>query len=227
MMEIDINYLVKEYGNMISMIAHRMIQNKEIAREAAQEVWYELCKSISSFKGDSEISTWIYTIARRTIGRYAACEKQVKMSEIEYFRSLPEFEYSGGEEAKREWIKERCDWCITALNHCLNNDARLIFIFRENIGLPYRQIGEIMELKESNVRQIYNRSIQKITAFMNDTCPLYNPDGACKCRICKPVYSIDMDKEYTMVQRMMRLADLYRKFEKELPRKNYWEKFLQ
>ena len=121
------------------------------------------------------------------------------MSEIEYFRSLPEIEYSGGEEEKREWIKERCDWCITALNHCLNNDARLIFIFRENIGLPYRQIGEIMELKESNVRQIYNRSIQKITAFMNDTCP----------------------------QRMMRLADLYRKFEKELPRKNYWEKFLQ
>ena len=86
MMEIDINYLVKEYGNMISTIAHRMIQNKEIAREAAQEVWYELCKSFSGFKGDSEISTWIYTVARRTIGRYAACEKQVKMSEIEYFR---------------------------------------------------------------------------------------------------------------------------------------------
>lgn len=37
MMEIDINYLVKEYGNMISTIAHRMIQNKEIAREAAQD----------------------------------------------------------------------------------------------------------------------------------------------------------------------------------------------
>ena len=74
MMEIDINYLVKEYGNMISTIAHRMIQNKEIAREAAQEVWYELCKSFSGFKGDSEISTWIYTVARRTIGRYAACE---------------------------------------------------------------------------------------------------------------------------------------------------------
>ena len=225
-MEIDINHLVKEYGKMISTIAHRMIQDKEIAREAAQEVWYELCKSISSFKGDSELSTWIYTIARRTIGRYAECERQVKMSEFEYFRALPEIEYSGGEEAKREWIKERCDWCITALNHCLNNDARLIFIFRENVGLPYRQISEIMELKESNVRQIYNRSIQKITAFMNDTCPLYNPDGACKCRICKPVYSIDMDKEYATVQRMMRLADLYKKFEKELPRKNYWEKFL-
>ena len=48
-MEIDINRLVKEYGNMISMIAHRMIQNKEIAREAAQEVWYELCNVIRRF----------------------------------------------------------------------------------------------------------------------------------------------------------------------------------
>lgn len=50
----DVNRLVEEYGNMISTIAHRMIQNKEIAREAAQEVWYELCKSFHSFKGDSD-----------------------------------------------------------------------------------------------------------------------------------------------------------------------------
>ena len=108
-MEMEIDRLVKEYGNMISTIACRMIQNKEIAREAAQEVWYELCKSYHQFKGDSEFSTWIYTIARRTICRYAARERQMKMSEAEYFRSLPDIEYSGAEEAKREWIKERCD----------------------------------------------------------------------------------------------------------------------
>ena len=61
---------------------------------------------------------------------------------------------------------------------------------------------------------------------MNDTCPLYNPNGTCKCRICKQVHSIGMDKEYATVIRMMRLTDLYMKFEKELPRKNYWEKFI-
>ncbi len=41
-MEMDVNRLVEEYGNMISTIAHRMIQNKEIAREAAQEVCRQL-----------------------------------------------------------------------------------------------------------------------------------------------------------------------------------------
>ena len=45
----------------------RQIQNKEIAKEAAQEVWYEIIKSIDSFNGESGLSTWIYTLCKRTI----------------------------------------------------------------------------------------------------------------------------------------------------------------
>ncbi len=225
-MEIDLNELVEKFGTMVSGISHRMIQNKELAKEASQEVWFEVIKSINSFNGNSELSTWIYTIAKRTILRYSKNEKIATIIELEEFRALPELEYSGAEEKRQEWAKEICDWCLTALNHCLNNDARLIFIFRENVGLSFRQISMIMEMKEDNIRQISSRSLSKIRNFMNDTCPLYNPEGTCKCRICKQVASIDFEQEYSTVQKMVRLADLYKKFEKELPRKNYWEKFL-
>ena len=34
--------IVEHYGTMVATIAHRMIQNREIAKEAAQEVWYEI-----------------------------------------------------------------------------------------------------------------------------------------------------------------------------------------
>lgn len=226
-MEIVPQTLVIQYGAMISTIAHRMIQNKEVAKEAAQEVWYEVFKSLPSFNGNSELSTWIYTIAKRTIYRYAQKEKEATLEELEEFRALQEIDYSGSDDARKEWVKERCDWCLTALNHCLNNEARLIFIFRENIELSHKQISEIMGISVENVRKIYSRSIDKISHFMTDTCPLYNPAGTCKCRICKQVYAIDFDKEYSNVARMIRLADLYQKFEKELPRKNYWEKFLE
>lgn len=226
-MEIVTQTLVIQYGTMISTIAHRMIQNKEVAKEAAQEVWYEIFKSLPSFNGNSELSTWIYTIAKRTIYRYAQKEKEATLEELEEFRALQEIDYSGSDDARKEWVKERCDWCLTALNHCLNNEARLIFIFRENIELSHKQISEIMGISVENVRKIYSRSIDKISHFMTDTCPLYNPAGTCKCRICKQVYAIDFDKEYSNVARMIRLADLYQKFEKELPRKNYWEKFLE
>jgi RNA polymerase sigma factor (sigma-70 family) len=222
----DLEKLVEQFGTMVSGISHRMIQNNELAKEAAQEVWYEVIKSISSFNGDSELSTWIYTVARRTILRYSKNEKISTILELEQFRALPEIEYDGPEENRREWVKEKCDWCLTALNHCLSNDARLIFIFRENVGLAYKQISKIMEIKEANVRQISSRSLTKISNFLNGTCPLYNPEGTCKCRICKQVLLIDLDKEYSMVRKLIGLADLYRKFDKDLPRKNYWEKLL-
>jgi len=225
-MEVDLEKLVETFGTMISSISHRMIQNKELAKEASQEVWYEVIKSIHSFKGNSELSTWIYTIARRTILKYSKNEKIATILELEEFRALPEVDYSGSEDSRREWIKKMCDCCITALNHCLNNDARLIFIFRENVGLSYKQIGQIMEMKEATIRKIASRSLTKISNFLNDTCPLYNPEGTCKCRIRKQVQIIDLDKEYSSVKKIIRLADLYQKFDKDLPRKNYWEKLL-
>ena len=224
-MESDLETIIEQYGTMVSTIAHRMIQNKEIAEEAAQEVWFEIIKSISSFNGESELSTWIYVICKRTIFRYITNEKRITMTEIKAFRDLPPIEYNDTED-ELEWIKERCDWCLTAQNHCLNNDARMIFTFRITIGLSYKQISKIMETSEENVRQISSRSNNKIMHFMNDTYPLYNPQGTCKCRICKQVTSLNLEKEYTSLQNIIRLVDVYQRLEKELPRKNYWKKFM-
>lgn len=64
-MKPDLEKIVEQYGTMISSISHRMIQNKEVAKEAAQEVWYEIIRSIGSFNGQSELSTWIYTTSVR------------------------------------------------------------------------------------------------------------------------------------------------------------------
>lgn len=56
-MKPDLEKIIEQYGTMISSISHRMIQNKEVAKEAAQEVWYEIIRSIGSFNGQSELST--------------------------------------------------------------------------------------------------------------------------------------------------------------------------
>lgn len=225
-MKPDSKGIIEQYGSMISSLSHRMIQNKDIAQEAAQETWYEILKSIDSFNGQSELSTWIYTICRRTVLRYARNERMVTMTELKAFRDLPEIDYNNTDKEEREWIKERCDWCLTAQNHCLNNNARLIFTFRITLGLSYKQISEIMEMTEENIRQVSSRSINKITHFMKDTCPLYNPQGTCKCRICKQVTNLSLEKEYTSLQKIIRLVDIYQRQEKELPKKNYWEKLM-
>ena len=39
--------------------------------EAAQEVWLAVLEGLPGFRGESALSTWIYSIARRVVGRYA------------------------------------------------------------------------------------------------------------------------------------------------------------
>jgi RNA polymerase sigma factor (sigma-70 family) len=222
----DLEQLTKQFGLTISRLSRRMIQNNELAKEAAQEVWYEIIKSLGSFRGDSEISTWIYTIAKRTILKYAQSERVYKENEINAHFDLEPIDYSGPEEDKKSWVKEKCDNCITAFCHCLNNESKLIFLFRDIAGLPYSQISRIMEISEDNIRQILSRSKEKVRSFMSNNCPLYNPEGKCRCRIRKEVKSIDFDKTYKKLENTAKLVDFFLKFDKELPAKNYWEKLL-
>ncbi len=224
--KISAHQLVESYGWIISRLSHRMIRNNELAQEAAQEVLYEIIKSLDSFRADAKITTWIYTIAKRTIMRYALSERVYKIREINTHFDLDSIGYDGSEEEKEMWVKEKCDHCLTAFCHCLDNKSRLIFLFREIAGLTYSQISEIMQITVDNVRRILSRSRAKVKNFMNRNCILYNPDGACKCRIRKHILAVDLDDEYKKLAKAAKLVNLFRKFDKELPRKNYWEKLI-
>lgn len=220
------NEIVKQYGVKVSCLAHRMISNPELVKDACQEVWFEVFKSIGTFKAESDISTWIYTIAKRTLLRYAKNERIVTHSDLEQCIAKGQISYDDSDEKKEEWIKEKCDDCITAFCHCLTNEARLIFLFRENLDLSYEQIASIMEMPVENIRQITSRSLRKVKSFMTKDCILLNPHGRCGCRIKNVIKSIDYDKKYMQLEEAKHLLEFYQKFELELPRKNYWEKFL-
>lgn len=224
--EIDKEHLVKQFGEKISRLSHRMIWNSELAKEASQEVWYEVLKSIDTYNGDSNISTWIYTIAKRTILRYAKNEKILKSKDIDNHFNLESIPYYGEENKKRQWVKEQCDYCLTAFCHCLTNDARLVFLFRDIARLTDSQIAQIIDLKEENIRQIAYRSSKKIRSFMQRDCILFNPKGNCRCRIRKHIKSVELDKEYNKLAKAAGLIEIFKKFDKELPRKNYWEKII-
>jgi RNA polymerase sigma-70 factor (ECF subfamily) len=224
--KVDKEKLIEQFGDKISRLSHRMIWDNELAKEAAQEVWYEILKSLDNFRSISNISTWIYTISKRTILKYAHNERILKSTDLDTHFNLESIDYNGDEQDKKEWVKEQCDYCLTAFCHCLTNDARLIFLFRDIAELTDLEIAEIMDMKEENVRQISSRSKEKVKSFMQKDCVLISPNGNCRCRISKHVKSVQLDKEYGKLAKAAGLIDLFKKFDKELPRKNYWKKII-
>ena len=225
--KIDKAELVNQFGDKISRLSYRMIWDKELAKEATQEVWYEILKSLDNFRAESNISTWIYTISKRTILHYAQNERILKTTDFDTHFNLESIDYFGEEQDKKEWVKEKCDYCLTAFCHCLTNDARLIFLFRDIAELTDIEIAEIMDMNEENIRQISSRSKEKVKSFMQKDCVLISPNGNCRCRISKHVKSVELDKEYSKLSKAADLIDTFKKFDKELPRKNYWKKIIQ
>ena len=55
--------IVETWQNMVYNTAIGIVQNAEDAEDITQEVFMQVYQSISSFKGDSKFSTWLYRIA--------------------------------------------------------------------------------------------------------------------------------------------------------------------
>ena len=218
---------IQKYGKMISILSNRMVFNKEVAQEAAQEVWVELLRSLPSFRGESKLSTWIYSIAKKVIGRYAVNERHYSLVFLHDFlngddRDAPD--YSSDIE-KGVWIREECDRCLTGLFHCLTNDARMIYLFRDVIQLPYSEIARIMDTDEQYVRKTVSRSRAKLRNFLNDECRIFNPVSKCKCRMNTLLEGIDLPEEYQRIRDLGKRVSIFWQADEILPVKNYWEKY--
>ena len=59
----SLKILIDEHQKKVLNTCYRFVNNKEDAEDLTQEVFIEVYKSISSFRGESKISTWIYRIA--------------------------------------------------------------------------------------------------------------------------------------------------------------------
>ena len=218
---------IPRYGKMVSVLSKRMISNFAVAEEAAQEVWVEVMKSLPSFRGESKLSTWIYSIAKRVISKYAVNERLHSTTFLHDYITGDDIEPPSQTDMDRElWIREECDRCLTGLFHCLTNEARLIYLFRDVIGLPYEEIAEVMEKDEPAVRKVLSRSRAKLRNFLTRDCRIYNPDSECKCRMNALLEGINLPGEYQRIREMGKRVSIFRQAEQILPAKNYWEKLV-
>jgi len=218
---------IVEYGKMVSILSKRMISNAAIAEEAAQEVWLTVLKSLPSFKGKSKLSTWIYAIAKRVISKYAMQERNHSTRFLHHFITGDDREISLELDIDKDlWIKSECDRCLTGLFHCLSNEARMIYIFRDVIQLPYKEVSAIMGMDEPVVRKTLSRSRTKLRSFLSGNCRIFNPNSDCKCRMNTLLEGIDLPGEYQRIRDIGKHISIFRQAEKVLPTKNYWEKFV-
>lgn len=154
--------LVNEYEEMVYNTAVGIVQHPDDADDITQEVFIQLYQSVSSFKGESKLSTWLYRI---TVNR--ALDHEKKQKRKKRFAVIQSF--FGGEDAEKinavEFDhpgvlmekKERATELFKALKKIPDNQ-RIAFTLHKMEGLSYQDIAEIMNSTLYAVESLMTRA---------------------------------------------------------------------
>jgi RNA polymerase sigma-70 factor (ECF subfamily) len=152
-------YQQKVFGTCISFVP-----NKEDAEDVAQEVFLEVFKSISKFKGDSKLATWIYKITTNKCLEFIRkknSKKRFAFMQTILGNEIPFDKTNYFTEVNHPGIllenKEKSAIIFKAIN-TLPENQRVIFTLAKIDGKSYREIIEITGKNLSSVASVMFRA---------------------------------------------------------------------
>jgi RNA polymerase sigma factor (sigma-70 family) len=222
--ELRADAVVSQYGRLVSSLCWRMTRNEEVAREAAQEVWVAVLEGLDGFRGDSSLSTWIYSIAWRVVSRYAQAQRTYSTRFLSaFFEGGEEPQAPAGTDVEHEvWVRSMCDQCLCGIAQCLEPDVRLAYLLRDVADLDYADVAQVLEIEPDAVRQMVSRARRKLQRFLSGHCSLSDPSGPCRCRMRRHVAAVDLPSEYRRLRRTAGRARVFKESELILPTRDYW-----
>ncbi len=179
--------VVIQIKDLVYNLSLKMLLFPEDAQDATQEILIKIITHLSTFKGNSSFTTWVYRISTN----YLLTIKGKKNKEfVMNFNDYSDFIDSG--------ISNKVDYtqnlgelllleeevkvsCIHGLLLCLNKTSRMVYILGEILEFNSIEGAEILELSPENFRKQLSRSRKKIRNFLQFKCGLANPNNPCKC----------------------------------------------
>lgn len=143
---IDIEYLYKEYSKDIFNHLFWLTRNPDLSEDLLQETFLHAIRNIHTFRGESSVKTWLYSIARHLWIGHLRKKKIITVDEdASYIIVAEDFE----EALENKAIIER----IFALVTTKDEKTRKIFFMRAN-GYSYHEISEKVSINENSARVI-------------------------------------------------------------------------
>lgn len=155
------NSLLKNNHASIYRICMAYLYDRSHVDDLYQEILYSVWKSLDSYKGAAQISTWIYRIAVNTAISYNINNKKQQHLQLPEILNLPAEE----KDAKQEEAQ------FNKLRHCIQQleaqDRLVISLVLEDKS--YKDIAEITGSNTNNVGVKINRIKARLLKLMENT----------------------------------------------------------
>lgn len=176
--------LVATYEGLVYRLAFRFVGNPEDAFDVSQETFLRVHRSLPNFRGDSALSTWIYTITANTARNFLRSKKSRERVQVLTLPSQVGDGKSNSLEQKPD-SRERGPVHQTesrALGLRIQNalmelpgDFRDAVVLRDMECLDYSEIAEQLGVKEGTVKSRISRGRALLRVTLKDelseSCP--------------------------------------------------------
>ena len=159
--------LVGRYERKVYALALKLTGNQADAEEIAQEVFLTIFQKLDSFRGESQLSSWIYRVTANAA--FMKLRDRRKRAKVDFDEKL-----AGGEELPHVTTTfPQSDWSGTADNlmergelgdrlsdaiAALPDKFKLIFLLKDVQGLSNEEIGDIVNMSVPAVKSRLHRA---------------------------------------------------------------------
>lgn len=155
--------LVKKYSEQLYRHIRSMVLNHDDADDILQNTFVKAWMNIGKFRGDSQLSTWLYRIAINEtltfIGRKQAQTVSLNTPEGAIAEQLESDVLFNGDRAQALFAE--------AVSR-LPEKQRLVFNMKYYDELKYEEISEILGTSVGALKASYHIAVKKIESFLND-----------------------------------------------------------
>ncbi|KEO85142.1 RNA polymerase sigma factor [Tumebacillus flagellatus] len=138
------------------------ISRKQDAEDLTQEVFVKAYRGLANFRGDSEMRTWLFAIARNTIRNWIVRKKPLPSTEDEFLWQLPE---TG--DSPEDVLEEK--EAMRKLQHALDqikDTYRTVIVLRGIQGFSVKETADIMGCSETSVKVTHFRALRKLRSML-------------------------------------------------------------
>ncbi|NGZ09381.1 MAG: sigma-70 family RNA polymerase sigma factor [Nitrospira sp. LK70] len=157
--------LYKDHVDLMYRFAHRLCGEPESAKDLVQETFLKAYLGLDRFRGDAQVSTWLYTIASRAClrmrrRRKGAPERELSLDEFiptsdgEFHLQIPIDGLSPEAALQNKQLRQALDGAINQLP----KKYKMVLVLRDMEGLSAKEVGSIMGLNERAVKSRLHRA---------------------------------------------------------------------
>jgi RNA polymerase sigma-70 factor (ECF subfamily) len=173
--KLDFEQIYAEYQPKIFRYLSRLTNAVE-AEDLTQDVFLKVSRALERFRGDSQVSTWLYRIATNSVidhSRSVACRQNTLESRLDdTCEAQTRVIWTDQEEASLEEMlleKQRFN-CFTDFIQKLPMSYRLIVILSELEQLTSQEIAAILGLSQEAVKIRLHRGRERLFQELKEHC---------------------------------------------------------